>query len=157
VSATGKAGVIDSASFTLVVTPVADAPIISVSRTALNLSEDTSASFDVVAYSPDATEQVRVYLQLVDASGAAVTGAAAQNVALALSTNTGATLTPSSIAGQWELLTPVGSKASIPITLSPAANFANLTGTTNNNPVFDGLALKVSGRSELSFNNSTNT
>ncbi len=154
VSATGKAGVIDSASFTLAVTPVADIPIISVSRTALNLLEDTSASFDVMAYSPDATEQVRVYLQLVDASGAAVTGDVAQNVALALASTTGATLTPSA-PGQWELLTPVGSKASIPITLTPPDNFANLIGTTGSNAVFDGLALKVSGRSELTFNSST--
>jgi hypothetical protein len=100
VNATGKAGVIDSASFTLAVTPVADPPIISVSRTVLNLSEDSSGSFEVVAYSPDATERVRVYLQLVDASGKLVTGAVAQNVALTLASNTGATLTPSASAPQ---------------------------------------------------------
>ena len=75
-----------------------------------------------------------------------MTGDVAQNVALALASTTGATLTPSA-PGQWELLTPVGSKASIPITLTPPDNFANLTGTTGSNDVFDGLALKVSGRS----------
>jgi hypothetical protein len=123
----GKASADDT--FDLQVTPVLTTPTVTLSTTRLVMTEDRPASLTLVARPGAARDAMDITVELVDARGQLVTDGR-----LALSGNGLASLG----GGRWRLQSTSGD-VSLPLTATPAAQYAN----QNSDGTFEGLSLRV--------------